>query len=146
MDLLQSGDQLCIAGQRPSPVACLQCRRKHLRCNGTTPVCERCVASGIECSYEKSKRGCKGKKRSLAERANHDSVRWEHHSQELDSQGPMTASSSVNLVDWAPSMANDVSCDVEPTAFSSATLMSELPLMRALRYGFRNSATISYRG
>ncbi|KAL2823857.1 hypothetical protein BJY01DRAFT_230604 [Aspergillus pseudoustus] len=44
----------------PSLLACLLCRHKHLKCDGTTPVCSRCAAAGAECQYTPSRRGYKG--------------------------------------------------------------------------------------
>ncbi|EAW06795.1 Zn(II)2Cys6 transcription factor [Aspergillus clavatus NRRL 1] len=47
-------------GSGPSLLACLLCRHKHLKCDGTTPVCGRCAATGAECQYTPSRRGYKG--------------------------------------------------------------------------------------
>jgi hypothetical protein len=44
-------------------VACVQCRSRHLKCDGATR-CARCVAEGIACSYVKSRRGWKGPRKS----------------------------------------------------------------------------------
>ncbi|KAL4891528.1 hypothetical protein BDV59DRAFT_65414 [Aspergillus ambiguus] len=44
----------------PSLLACLLCRHKHLKCDGKTPVCGRCAATGSECQYTPSRRGYKG--------------------------------------------------------------------------------------
>ncbi|PYH83143.1 hypothetical protein BO82DRAFT_46622 [Aspergillus uvarum CBS 121591] len=44
----------------PSLLACLLCRHKHLKCDGNTPVCGRCAATGAECQYTPSRRGYKG--------------------------------------------------------------------------------------
>ncbi|KAE8357060.1 hypothetical protein BDV28DRAFT_126154 [Aspergillus coremiiformis] len=44
----------------PSLLACLNCRQKHLKCDGKTPICGRCVATGLECQYTPSRRGYKG--------------------------------------------------------------------------------------
>ncbi|KAL4918357.1 hypothetical protein BDW62DRAFT_67718 [Aspergillus aurantiobrunneus] len=44
----------------PSLLACLLCRHKHLKCDGATPVCSRCAATGAECQYTPSRRGYKG--------------------------------------------------------------------------------------
>lgn len=44
----------------PSLLACLLCRHKHLKCDGKTPVCGRCLLTGSECQYTKSRRGYKG--------------------------------------------------------------------------------------
>lgn len=38
-------------------LACLQCRERHIRCNGATPVCGRCRANGKLCNYATSQRG-----------------------------------------------------------------------------------------
>ena len=52
------------ARQRPpSLLACLACRKKHLRCDGQ-PVCGRCQRKGVECLYTQSRRGYRGPKRS----------------------------------------------------------------------------------
>lgn len=44
-------------------VACVQCRSRHLKCDGAAR-CARCVAEGIQCSYVKSRRGWKGPRKS----------------------------------------------------------------------------------
>ncbi|KAL4988074.1 hypothetical protein BDW68DRAFT_100593 [Aspergillus falconensis] len=44
----------------PSLLACLLCRHKHLKCDGATPMCSRCAATGAECQYTPSRRGYKG--------------------------------------------------------------------------------------
>lgn len=44
----------------PSLLACLHCRHKHLKCDGKTPICGRCAATGSPCNYTKSRRGYKG--------------------------------------------------------------------------------------
>lgn len=43
----------------PSPKACLPCREKHLKCDGQTPLCNRCAATGLTCNYVQSRRGCR---------------------------------------------------------------------------------------
>ncbi|KAI0617252.1 Fungal-trans multi-domain protein [Pyrenophora tritici-repentis] len=42
---------------RPAPLACLECRRTHLRCDGATPTCGRCHSRGYACTYTRSGRG-----------------------------------------------------------------------------------------
>lgn len=43
---------------QPAPLACNECRRRHLRCDGQTPVCGRCAKDDrLECSYTPSRRG-----------------------------------------------------------------------------------------
>lgn len=42
---------------RPSSLACLECRRKHLKCDAATPACARCISRGLSCNYTPSRRG-----------------------------------------------------------------------------------------
>ncbi|KAH8700137.1 C6 transcription factor [Talaromyces proteolyticus] len=44
----------------PSPLACLTCRQKHLKCDGQQPVCGRCMSGQLTCEYTPSRRGYKG--------------------------------------------------------------------------------------
>ncbi|ODQ67086.1 hypothetical protein NADFUDRAFT_49529 [Nadsonia fulvescens var. elongata DSM 6958] len=37
--------------------ACLQCRRRHIRCEGSQPVCAVCREKGRDCTFVKSRRG-----------------------------------------------------------------------------------------
>lgn len=37
--------------------ACIQCRSRHVKCDATTPTCNRCKRDGKECVYTKSRRG-----------------------------------------------------------------------------------------
>lgn len=49
-------------------VACVPCRSRHLKCDGGVR-CSRCRADGVECTYIKSRRGWKGKRKSKEESA-----------------------------------------------------------------------------
>ncbi|KAL6851028.1 hypothetical protein ACO1O0_008154 [Amphichorda felina] len=49
--------------------ACLACRNKHLKCDGSHP-CSRCVGSGSDCAYVASRRGYKGPRRGTAQNPN----------------------------------------------------------------------------
>lgn len=42
---------------RPAPLACLECRRSHLKCDGGRPTCERCQTRNYACTYKRSGRG-----------------------------------------------------------------------------------------
>ena len=48
------------------PSACVQCRSKHLKCDGLNP-CSRCSANSFECQYVRSRRGFKGPRRNGAQ-------------------------------------------------------------------------------
>ncbi|KAG9240738.1 hypothetical protein BJ878DRAFT_524534 [Calycina marina] len=45
------------------PSACVQCRGKHLKCDGLSP-CTRCSANSFECIYVRSRRGFKGPRKN----------------------------------------------------------------------------------
>ncbi|KAI0406644.1 N-terminal binuclear Zn cluster-containing/DNA binding domain-containing protein [Xylaria palmicola] len=45
------------------PAACLACRAKHLKCDGSNP-CSRCLSSSSECVYVASRRGYKGPRKT----------------------------------------------------------------------------------
>ncbi|KAI1815976.1 N-terminal binuclear Zn cluster-containing/DNA binding domain-containing protein [Poronia punctata] len=45
------------------PAACLACRAKHLKCDGSNP-CSRCQSSSSECVYVASRRGYKGPRKN----------------------------------------------------------------------------------
>lgn len=47
------------------PSACVQCRSKHLKCDGLSP-CTRCSSNSFECVYVRSRRGFKGPRRNGA--------------------------------------------------------------------------------
>ena len=48
----------------PSLLACIACRKKHLKCDAQMPVCSRCENKNIECVWTQSRRGYKGPRRS----------------------------------------------------------------------------------
>jgi len=47
----------------PVPLACTECRLRHLKCDAGVPTCGRCRTEGRSCCYVKSRRGWKGRKR-----------------------------------------------------------------------------------
>ncbi|KAF1955386.1 hypothetical protein CC80DRAFT_549586 [Byssothecium circinans] len=59
-------------GQHPAQartsvaVACVPCRSRHLKCGGGVR-CSRCKTDGVECTYIKSRRGWKGKRKKPGE-------------------------------------------------------------------------------
>lgn len=72
----QNGRQSSIASSRNAPggdnsskervtvpSACVQCRSKHLKCDGLNP-CTRCLSNSFECLYVRSRRGFKGPRRN----------------------------------------------------------------------------------
>lgn len=55
------------ASQRASvAVACVPCRSRHLKCDGGVR-CSRCRVDGVDCTYIKSRRGWKGKRKNKPE-------------------------------------------------------------------------------
>ncbi|RDL30689.1 uncharacterized protein BP5553_10034 [Venustampulla echinocandica] len=57
------------AANRPTALACAECRKKHLKCDSKRPECARCVDTRSVCSYEVSRRGHRG----TASRSRHTS-------------------------------------------------------------------------
>lgn len=50
------------------PLACVVCRERHLKCDGGTPSCSRCIDSKQKCYYVQSRRGHRpAKKRQRSE-------------------------------------------------------------------------------
>lgn len=47
-------------------VACVPCRSRHLKCDGGVR-CSRCRNEGVDCTYIKSRRGWKGKRKNKEE-------------------------------------------------------------------------------
>lgn len=47
--------------RRPTSLACYECRRKHLKCDGAIPICTRCATGAIDCIYLPSRRGLPGR-------------------------------------------------------------------------------------
>ncbi|KAF2147591.1 uncharacterized protein K452DRAFT_262169 [Aplosporella prunicola CBS 121167] len=45
---------------RPSSLACIECRKRHLKCSASVPVCSRCSLRGLQCVYKPSRRGQRG--------------------------------------------------------------------------------------
>lgn len=45
------------ARKRPAPLACQECRNKHIKCDGASPACGRCSSLGHRCRYVPSRRG-----------------------------------------------------------------------------------------
>lgn len=50
------------AGRKHVLIACLECRRRHYKCDGTMPVCQQCSKRGAECVFVESHRGGSRKK------------------------------------------------------------------------------------
>ncbi|EEQ32887.1 hypothetical protein McanMca71_003420 [Microsporum canis] len=50
--------------EKPSSLACLACRRKHLKCDGVMPICGRCRKTQLGCHYTPSRRGYKPSSRN----------------------------------------------------------------------------------
>jgi hypothetical protein len=59
----------------PSLLACIACRRSHLKCDGVKPLCSRCADKSLECVWMESRRGYRGQSNPLTWTA-----RWGAHS------------------------------------------------------------------
>ncbi|KAL2834145.1 hypothetical protein BJY01DRAFT_253138 [Aspergillus pseudoustus] len=54
--------------QKPSSVACVPCRRRHLKCDALMPFCTRCQTTETECYYVRSRRGRRDQARRVSSR------------------------------------------------------------------------------
>ena len=61
MSLQERESPVTRAQRRPASLACYQCRRKHLKCDGAMPVCARCTSTATTCTYLPSRRGLHGR-------------------------------------------------------------------------------------
>ncbi|KAL4923197.1 uncharacterized protein BDV17DRAFT_18003 [Aspergillus undulatus] len=88
---------------RPSPVACLACRRRHVKCDAAVPACTRCQATFTECQYVRSKRGLRKHAR-------------ESSPETLNEENPSFSLQAVP--DWLDPVgfSSDVNIDVLPSA------------------------------
>ena len=62
-------------------VACVPCRSRHLKCDGGVR-CSRCRAEGVDCTYIKSRRGWKGKRKRPGENGTASEYDLLHQSQQ----------------------------------------------------------------
>ena len=97
--------------RRPAPLACYQCRRKHLKCDGAMPVCGRCTSTATTCTYLPSRRGLSGRQ----EQYQNGSVRAMQHL-------PRPAPSSSSATSPAPRGTNEYTHTPDRTdeSFNSA--------------------------
>ncbi|KAK0512059.1 hypothetical protein JMJ35_005187 [Cladonia borealis] len=72
MEMTQPIGQVGPRNRPPSLLACIACRRRHLKCNGEMPVCKRCQDTGNECNYQQSRRGYKGPRKVAKATVNGD--------------------------------------------------------------------------
>ncbi|SMR56988.1 unnamed protein product [Zymoseptoria tritici ST99CH_1A5] len=50
-------------------IACLECRKSHVKCHWKTSVCPRCTQKGLDCVWVASRRGGKGKSKQPPQQA-----------------------------------------------------------------------------
>lgn len=94
------------SGPRPSPLACGECRKRHLKCDAK-PVCTRCAINGLECSYTPSKRGgvCRAKRKA----SHHVDPKRQCPALASD---PMTVKTSISPVQ--PAVDHEATLDFPP--------------------------------
>lgn len=140
---------------KPSPLACTECRSKHLKCDGKQPICSRCIVSKISCNWTTSRRGCKGipkKRRKLNAdhqtqptpdtstqspllatafaHATHDPLGWQSHPAILTADDPSSASGAIGVGYGVPQV------NTGPTIMlTNETLTSALRPQRQSRQG-----------
>ncbi|RAK99642.1 Zn(II)2Cys6 transcription factor [Aspergillus ibericus CBS 121593] len=68
--------------QKPSPLACVPCRRRHLKCDAQMPVCTRCYNTNNDCRYVRSRRGLRN--RSSPDTGDLDFTSWLNGAIDID--------------------------------------------------------------
>lgn len=72
----------------PVPLACTECRNRHMKCDAKTPVCSRCKSESRQCQYIQSRRGYRGprKRRALSglDDGSESQTTWESESREIN--------------------------------------------------------------
>lgn len=109
---------------RPSPLACEECRRRHLRCDGASPICGRCLTEGFTCKFTPSRRG-RGRRNKCRSRVIHGAThRSIASSLTTDLNGPPTPIETASLREISPSGNDTVgertSLDVHKTQGAAA--------------------------
>lgn len=54
---MKDSDTYLKPGGKHVSKACLECRRRHFKCNGQIPTCDRCLKNSVDCVYVVSNRG-----------------------------------------------------------------------------------------
>jgi hypothetical protein len=94
------------AAHRPAPLACDECRRKHLKCDGSSPICRRCVQEGLTCIYTASRRGRARRSKRNEVSTNHSAIESDnnnnHHlNRDVNNIGNVEDSTAAATVDHA---------------------------------------------
>lgn len=77
-------------------VACVPCRSRHLKCDGGVR-CSRCRTEGVDCTYIKSRRGWKGKRKNKAGENSAPTVTIPGQNSTLPSPGAISLAGAIQL-------------------------------------------------
>ncbi|KAL4820613.1 hypothetical protein BDW67DRAFT_172776 [Aspergillus spinulosporus] len=111
---------------RPSSLACLSCRQRHVKCDAVLPACTRCRTAGSECQYVRSRRGLRSHdKKSLSKPLDENvfSIRADTMPDWLDAGFPSDVSIETLLPPHDGSIVQDFSFD-ETFALPEAELFT----------------------
>ncbi|ORY01124.1 hypothetical protein BCR34DRAFT_494151 [Clohesyomyces aquaticus] len=102
--------------ERPAPLACLQCRRTHLKCAGGSPTCARCLSRGLTCTYTPSRRGCRRSTKPQSPTSESVSSQALQHYQPTETSQWISASVSEAIAPiGAVSTSSNPALDARPT-------------------------------
>ncbi|CAO2657783.1 Nn.00g039090.m01.CDS01 [Neocucurbitaria sp. VM-36] len=110
---------------RPAPLACLECRRAHLRCDGVKPACARCTSRGTSCSYTISRRGRRRGTKQLSDRAERV-------------ENPSLSYYLSPVSQWTPDHAlslNELTAGPDSVDHSNDSVQPELPSLQPITCG-----------
>jgi hypothetical protein len=124
MDTAQLTDQSSPRNRAPCLLACIACRKKHLKCDAKMPTCKRCQDSGTECSYQQSRRGGKVlKKHSIGSENYGDAIEEESAPTRGPHVNPTTMFPIDTLGDWSSPALPGFNFAVNENAFSMENLL-----------------------
>jgi hypothetical protein len=113
----------------PVPLACTNCRERHLKCDGSQPTCSRCEEGQHTCRYVRSRRGLVSSRKRRASSASTSQPPREHSENyaSRDTTGALDLSfldSSLNI-EVAPSPSDHHESSVSSKSMTSVDSLSK---------------------
>ncbi|KAL2396630.1 C6 finger domain transcription factor iacK [Exophiala dermatitidis] len=114
----------------PSLLACIPCRRSHLKCNGEKPLCKRCADRNGDCFWVDSRRGYREFRKNQPERSTRNDAIF-NESQTPHLEPPFvdeTDTSEIQTLTYDELFPDDL---VDPTLATMPLELQTLPVARA---------------
>jgi hypothetical protein len=128
-------------------LACINCRSRHVKCDATQPICNRCKRDGKECDYQKSRRGGldkaalarrKMRLRQEAEQTQKDADQEQVESEQLASLELGIRSTNSSQPDNRAFLGNTIAVPITGTQYSDRSPAFQFDTNRLLELFFEN--------